>query len=285
MITLERRDRYKNGYVNLGLIYVEKGEEEQQEDKKRDCFLKAYEHYAKAHDIDGKDVNVCLMLFYLQIRLEKEPDETWIGFSLEEILENKWLSREYAEWERALGLDSAKRYQRKLQMIVKFSEKMSKNSRGKESCEDSAWSPYKYMNLVCQAIDFVEEGATVESIFQLVWERARLEKDIQKMVEESNIVPGVLLAFGDEVQKKVVAYGKKQEVLLLNNHFEIVPEELEDDSVIDLASITKIFTCIITMKLSELKEINIEEPIGQYDTRFVNISQLRIRELMDFTAP
>lgn len=285
VIALERRDRYKNGYVNLGLIYVEKGEEEQHEDKKRDCFLKAYEYYAKAHDIDSKDINVCLMLFYLQIRLGKELDEEWIGFSLEGILENKKLSREYKDWERTLGLDSGKRYQRKLQMIVKFSEKMSENSRGKESCEDSAWSPYKYMNLVCQVIDFAEAGMTVESVFKLVLERAGVEKDIQKMVEESNLVPGVLLTFGDEVQKKVIVYGKKQEVLLSNNHFEMAPEELEDDSLIDLASITKIFTCIITMKLFELKEINIDDPIGKYDTRFTNISLLKIRELMDFTVP
>ncbi len=289
LITLERRARYKNGYVNLCLIYTEMGEEEKNADKKIEYLTKAYTYCCIAHDIDTEqnqtDINVCLMLYYLQIRLGKKYDEHWVGIPLPDILNNGQVYREYLEREIMLGLDWGKRYHHKLYKIITFSNEMSKKSEGKEGLKDRAWDSSDYVNLVCNIIDLADQNMSVESIYQAALKESGIEEMIKKMVLHDKMVPGMVIVFGDEEQSKHIVCGNKQEVAMINGSLNEMAEDMEYDSLFDLASVTKIFTCVITMKLHELGEIDINQKIGEYDKRFKKIQDVTVKQLMDFTIP
>ncbi|MDD6155798.1 MAG: serine hydrolase [Lachnospiraceae bacterium] len=60
---------------------------------------------------------------------------------------------------------------------------------------------------------------------------------------------------------------------------------VSNDTVYDLASVTKIFFLICILKLVERGTISLDASVGEYSDRFPNISGLKIYELMNFSKP
>jgi hypothetical protein len=52
--------------------------------------------------------------------------------------------------------------------------------------------------------------------------------------------------------------------------------------VFDLASVSKLFTCIAVLQLSERKKIALSSTIGSIDKRFLHISDVTVEELLSF---
>lgn len=58
---------------------------------------------------------------------------------------------------------------------------------------------------------------------------------------------------------------------------------VDTNTLIDLASVTKIFTLFLTMYLYDNDMIDLDNPISYYTSRFENIGDIKIYELMNFS--
>ena len=60
--------------------------------------------------------------------------------------------------------------------------------------------------------------------------------------------------------------------------------EVSENSVFDLASLTKLFTGLCAMRLKEKGLLDISRPVFSYDSRFTELKDTTVEQLMSFTA-
>ena len=114
--------------------------------------------------------------------------------------------------------------------------------------------------------------------------RQRLEEGISHLVEERKIISGIAVSYGDLTQGDAFCHGNLREVRLENGVFIPDAAPLENDSVFDLASVSKLFTCIAVLQLCERGKLRLDQTVGSVDKRFSHIADVSIEELLCFRA-
>jgi len=114
--------------------------------------------------------------------------------------------------------------------------------------------------------------------------RQRLEEGVRHLVDERKIISGIAVSYGDRTRGEAFYRGNLREVRLENGMFvpDIAP--LETDSVFDLASVTKLFTCIAVLQLMERGKLRLDQTVGSVDKRFSHIQDVSIEDLLCFRA-
>ena len=97
--------------------------------------------------------------------------------------------------------------------------------------------------------------------------RQRLEDGISHLVDERKIISGIAVSYGDRTQGEAFCRGNLREVRLENGAFVPDSAPLMTDSVFDLASVTKLFTCIAVLQLVERGKLRLDQPVGRIDPR------------------
>ena len=114
--------------------------------------------------------------------------------------------------------------------------------------------------------------------------RQRLEEGVRHLVDERKIISGIAVSYGDRTRGEAFSRGNLREVRLHDGAFvpDIAP--LETDSVFDLASVTKLFTCIAVLQLMERGKLRLDQTVGSLDKRFTHIQDVTIEDLLCFRA-
>lgn len=112
--------------------------------------------------------------------------------------------------------------------------------------------------------------------------RELLEQGIHHLVNERKIVSGIAVSYGDLTRGEAFCRGNIREVRLENGEFVPDPAPMETSSVFDLASVTKLFTCIAVLQLCERNKLRLDAPIGSVDKRFPRIADVTVEDLLAF---
>ena len=114
--------------------------------------------------------------------------------------------------------------------------------------------------------------------------RQRLEDGVSHLVDERKIISGIAVSYGDLTRGEAFCRGNLREVRL--EHGAFVPDvaPLKTDSIFDLASVTKLFTCIAVLQLVERGKLRLDRTLGSIDKRFSNIPDVTIEDLLCFRA-
>lgn len=112
--------------------------------------------------------------------------------------------------------------------------------------------------------------------------RERLEQGVVHLVDERKIVSGIAVSYGDRTRGEAFCRGRIREVRLENGAF--LPDEapMDANSIFDLASVTKLFTCIAVLQLLERGRLRLDDPVGRLDKRFSRIPDVTLEELLAF---
>jgi len=112
--------------------------------------------------------------------------------------------------------------------------------------------------------------------------RQQLEEGVHHLVDERKIISGIAVSYGDLTHGEAFCRGNLGEVRLENGAFLPDVAPLETDSVFDLASVTKLFTCIAILQLFERGKLNLHQTLGSIDRRFSHIADVSIEDLLCF---
>ena len=116
-------------------------------------------------------------------------------------------------------------------------------------------------------------------------ETITLQDGLQYLVNDRRIVAGAAVAWGNGERADSLALGSAREVLKSNGTFVPAAVPLTRDSVFDLASVTKLFTCLSVLLLRQEGKLNLEDPVGRFDRRFTGISDVPVGDLLSFLQP
>lgn len=110
---------------------------------------------------------------------------------------------------------------------------------------------------------------------------SRLQKSLYDFIINRKLASGAVVVFGTKRNFQIVCEGFQQEIN--DNECEkLIP--IKEDSIFDLASITKIFTCLSILKLVDEGKVRLHDKIKSIDDRFVNLSEVTIEQLLSFAV-
>jgi CubicO group peptidase (beta-lactamase class C family) len=109
-----------------------------------------------------------------------------------------------------------------------------------------------------------------------------LQEKLEKFVYEQRRAPGVVIAFGTSKYSRILAVGNQQE---LNDDGMAYPVTMQENSIFDMSSITKIFTCLAMLKLVDMNVINLTDDVFELDDRFINLKGITVEDLLAFRIP
>ena len=113
----------------------------------------------------------------------------------------------------------------------------------------------------------------------------QLNENLRYLCDETRMLTGITAAYGTDTQSESVLYGRAQEVRQTENgSFTSCERMLSEHSLFDLASLTKLFTCVMAMKLVEQGKLSLDETAGDIDSRFVHLRDVSILDVMSFQA-
>lgn len=143
-----------------------------------------------------------------------------------------------------------------------------------------------YEYLLKPVLNIIKENpqASLTTLRLKLFLRSGLKEIIDNFVNLTKITPGVILDFGTYKTRDTVLCGKRQEYVMENGI--LVPNELdiEQDTIFDLASTSKLFTSVAILKVYETGLIDIFDPINKYVPEFKNLEDVTVYELLKFSA-
>lgn len=146
------------------------------------------------------------------------------------------------------------------------------------------FSKKDYEKLLKNVIDVLNNNPhnSITNLRFLLFQRSGLKDIIDDFVKKTKITPGVILDFGTKKTRDTVLCGNSQEFIMKNGQMIYSPKPIEQDTIFDLASTSKLFTAIAILKLNEDGLIDLFNPITDYVKEFKNLNNITVYDLLKF---
>lgn len=141
-----------------------------------------------------------------------------------------------------------------------------------------------YLKLLKNVIGVLKDNKdlSIEELRQKLYDKSKLEEFIRYFFLEKNMAPGAVITYGTKNFQERITIGNKQEVVMKNGILVPQKEEMQENTIFDLASVTKLFTAISILKLVQDGELNINDEVTKYVPEFKNLKGITILELLTF---
>lgn len=170
-----------------------------------------------------------------------------------------------------------------------YVESLIKNqNEGVNSDQQYLYKKEDYYKVLKPVIEIIKtyKDCSIEEMRGILYEQSGIEGLFKSFIYEKEMAPGIVCTYGTKNHRETLVVGNRQEVSLDNNG-RLVPsvEEMTEDTIFDLASITKIFTSLSVLKLVEKGLIDLNEEIIKYAPQFINLKGVTIFDLLSFGMP
>jgi len=112
----------------------------------------------------------------------------------------------------------------------------------------------------------------------------QLLSNMRALCEEMRMLTGITAAYGTKDQSESVLFGRAQEVQLFGEEWRPCERALREDSLFDLASLTKLMTAVLTMQLVSARKLSLDECVGLIDPRFAALREVSVFDVLSFRA-
>ena len=108
--------------------------------------------------------------------------------------------------------------------------------------------------------------------------------NMRTLCDEMHTLTGLSVAYGTSSQCETALYGRAQEVTLKDGCFVPCERPLTEDSLFDLASLSKLMTAAVIMLLARQGKLSLSEYAGQIDKRFIYLKDVSVFDILSFRA-
>ena len=179
-------------------------------------------------------------------------------------------------WENLVGL----RGRMPEEMLNKFLEeyvlKLYNNSNVNMSIEQrNLYSKEKYYVLLKPVVELLKKypDDTIQELKDKLFLLSGIEGKLKDFIYLKKMTPGVVINYGTNDYKETIVVGNREEVKLIDNKLVPSVSKMQEDTIFDLASITKLYTSISILKLVEKGLISLDDKITKYLPNFRNLKE------------
>ena len=174
-------------------------------------------------------------------------------------------------------------------MLNKFLEeyvlKLYNNSNVNMSIEQrNLYSKEKYYVLLKPVVQLLKKypDDTIQELKDKLFLLSGIEGKLKDFIYLKKMTPGVVISYGTNDYKETIVVGNREEVKLIDNKLVPSVSKMQEDTIFDLASITKLYTSISILKLVEKGLISLDDKITKYLPNFKNLKEVTIFDLLSF---
>lgn len=146
----------------------------------------------------------------------------------------------------------------------------------------------QYKALLQPVYELVKDGEflSIDEARHYLFAQSGLTEKATKFILQGKMAPGAVFTYGTPIYRETVMLGNRQEVDYNDNH-ELVPavEPMLENTIFDLASVTKLFTSTSIYMLVQSGQLELDQPITKYAPQFKNLSNVTVRDLLTFQVP
>lgn len=145
-----------------------------------------------------------------------------------------------------------------------------------------------YYELLKPVIEMLKahKSYTMEEMREYLFKQSKIEEKVRDFIYQKEMSPGTVFSYGTKNYRETVVVGNRQEVTLdQNGNLVLAIEKMTEDTIFDLASVTKIFTSLSVLKLLQNGSINLVDKITKYVPEFKNLNDVSIFDLISFRVP
>ena len=155
---------------------------------------------------------------------------------------------------------------------------------GADETQKNLYKKDNYLKLLRRVLEVLKDNKdlSVEELREKLYEKSNLEDLLKSFFLERKMAPGAVITYGTKNFQERITIGNKQEVLMKNGILVPKKESMTEDTIFDLASVTKLFTAISILKLVQDGELNINDDVTKYVPEFKNLKGLTIIDLLTF---
>ena len=154
--------------------------------------------------------------------------------------------------------------------------------------QQGLYTKKEYFELLKPVIELISnyKDYSIDELRNKLYENSQIEENLTDFIYKKEMVPGMVFSYGTKNYKETVVVGNRQEVSL-NEQGKIVPdlEQMTEDTIFDLASVTKVFTSISLLKLVQDGVIRLNDTVVKYAPQFKHLNDVTIYDLMTFGVP
>lgn len=163
-----------------------------------------------------------------------------------------------------------------------------KQNEGALKEHQGLYTKKQYYELLKPVVDVISNNkdATIEEMRNILFEKSGIEEQVKNFIYKKEMVPGMVFTYGTKNYKETIVIGNRQEVALDANG-NLIPsvEQMTEDTIFDLASVTKLFTGLSILKLLQDGNIKLDDEINKYAPQFKNLKGITIYDLLSFGVP
>ncbi len=155
---------------------------------------------------------------------------------------------------------------------------------GAQECQRNLTPKSYYKNLVLSVDKVLRENpeASLSELRNILIKDSHIEDKIRDFCLGRKKTPGLVLSVRTNNYYHDFYAGNRQEVINQDGNMVPKSEEIGYDALFDLASVTKLFTSIATLKLVQLEMIDINDEVTKYAPQFTNLRGTKIIDLLTF---
>ena len=105
-----------------------------------------------------------------------------------------------------------------------------------------------------------------------------------RLVNDLHMLTGLTIAYGDAEHHESMSVGLQREIFESNGRFESKEQPITERTIYDLASLTKLFTCVSVFLLLENRVIRMTDCIGALDPRFKHLKDISVYDCLCYRA-
>ena len=169
--------------------------------------------------------------------------------------------------------------------IEKYINELYENRNiGANDTQKNLYKKEEYLKLLKNVIETLNDNKdlSIEELRQKLYEKSKLEDFLKDFFLDRKMAPGAVITYGTKNFQERLTIGNKQEVVMENGILVSKVEEMQENTIFDLASTTKLFTSISVLKLVESGELNLNDEVVKYVPEFKNLKGLTVFDLLIF---
>jgi len=142
----------------------------------------------------------------------------------------------------------------------------------------------RYKRLLKSVIKLIKDNpqASISTLRFQLFKDSGIKELVDNFVKETKITPSIVLDYGTDRNRETILCGLKQEYIYKDGRYNYEPLPIEQDTIFDLASTSKLFTALSILKLEEKGLIDLFEPITKYAPEFTNLTDVTVFDLLKF---
>lgn len=148
-------------------------------------------------------------------------------------------------------------------------------NKGVENIQQNLCSYEDYENLLQSAYEVIKNNPDddITSIRKKMYETSGINEAVNHLIYEMEMAPSLSISYGTKNYQEVINAGKVNQI------------NTSENSIYDLASISKLFTSISVLKLASENIIDLSKDVTYYDERFHNLKGVTLLSLLTFNTP